>query len=272
MIIAVFFVLLVTIPSICIGFPLWVRSLITDAPPFKLEISNLTTVRELAVQLLRDGNAEVTGLPEVYQKTADYSAKGLITADAISIYFRGRELDRVQLLFNVLKTVNTTRPTVSFKTKQFAITGEVFKTNASASLVNFTRRDGKSYQLRVAKLMDIDYGQFAIGQTGMMRQIEKMTRVELRKAGRCHDGPLDFLMDVAIRNVHLVSDDDLHRAMTYENVFHLFDTQFVESKVMHINAAYREKRLLAPPLRDGQRIQHYFVRINMDKEVGIMLI
>ena len=78
-------------------------------------------------------------------------------------------------------------------------------------------------------------------------------------------------MVMAMRNAHIVSEDYWRRAMTDENVFDTFDTQFVETAVMY-NAAHSEERLLAAPMDGGRGYQSYYVRINMDRAVGIMLI
>ena len=257
MIKAVITIMLAVMPLICNGV-LMQNMVAPDIPPFTMDITHLPTVYELANELLKYVPSEMSGLPEIFQTTA---------IDAICIYFGGRELelDGVQRLVDVGVDAESV---LGFKPKEFGITGEVFYADASGAIMNVTRRGGKSYLLRVSKLLDIDYGQFAIGRIGVMRQIEQMTRVELKKAGGCHNGALDFLMDVGVRNAHLMSQNYLRRAMTDQNVFESFDTQFVENTVM-VGAAYRENVSSVP---EGRGDQSYFIRINMDRAVGIMLI
>ena len=256
MIKAVITIMLAAMPLICNG--VLMQNMVADIQPFTIDITHLPTVYELANELLKYVPSEMSGLPEIFQTTA---------IDAICIYFGGRELelDGVQRLVDVGVGPESV---LTFKPREFSITGEVFYADDAGTVMNVTRRGGKSYLLRVSKMLDIDYGQFAIGQIGVMRQIEQMTRAELKKAGGCHNGALNFLMDVGVRNAHLVSQNYLRRAMTDQNVFDSFDTQFVENTVM-VNAEYRENVSSVP---EGRGDQSYFVGFNMDRSLGIMLI
>lgn len=246
------------------------QNMVVDLPPFVVDFPNNTIVRDLAVKLLRDFDAATTGLPEVYRRQ---SATGVITADGISIYFNGRELDPSQPLCDAGIGAESL---LKFKPKEFAITGHVFYADADGMLWNFTRRFGKSELMRASKLTEINYGQFAVGQTEVMAQIEQMTHDELQRAGGNPCAPLAFFMDIAFRHSHRLTHDYVRRLMDDEYILERMDTRFVERKVM-FDPVYRKSKLLARQVDnttekgDERALPYYFVYIAWDGDTGIIL-
>ena len=114
-----------------------------------------------------------------------------------------------------------------------------------------------------------------------MKKIEKITRDKLSNSGvggHFHFSTLEYMIDVAIRNINRLSTEYLKWAMRDEYVLRSMDTRIVEINAIH-NVVYRRGiscyRLLSGPFvrgDGGASSPTYFIRFTMDtSNVAILL-